>query len=292
MPNEQFCGRDNHPWYKCPARNLDCLSCGKKGHFSNVCWSKSKEKLSNTKSTSAFIAVSTLSPRSSNTQCSVVDAAINNTNLEVMIDSGSTHNFIKSNVAKSLGLQIQPYSDTVRMASSSLISRTQGHSTTSILINRQEYLDVRLSILSDFCKPIILGQKFMRLHSRVEFLFNGSSPPLQICNTAHMNIEPPSLFANLSEDCRPITTKIRNYSTSDREFIRAEIQKFLKQGIIVNSNSPWRAQVLVTHNERHKRCMVIDYSTTINRFTYLDAFPLPKNQIFYASYLITGSSTN
>ena len=33
---------------------------------------------------------------------------------------------------------------------------------------------------------------------------------------------------------------------------------------------------LLTKDERHKRRMVIDYSQTINRFTALDAYPLPR----------------
>ena len=54
------------------------------------------------------------------------------------------------------------------------------------------------------------------------------------------------------------------------------MQKLLSEGIIEPSNSPWRAQVVVTVNENHKKRMVIDYSQTINRFTQLDAYPLPR----------------
>ncbi len=50
----------------------------------------------------------------------------------------------------------------------------------------------------------------------------------------------------------------------------------LREGIIRPSNSPWRAQVLVTGGENRKKRMVIDYSQTINRFTELDAYPLPR----------------
>ena len=46
--------------------------------------------------------------------------------------------------------------------------------------------------------------------------------------------------------------------------------------MIEPSNSPWRAQVLVTTNDRHKRRMVVDYSHTINKHTELDAYPLPN----------------
>ena len=83
-------------------------------------------------------------------------------------------------------------------------------------------------------------------------------------------------FCNLISDCRPIRVPTRKYCPRDETFIRREIKELLHQGVIKKSVTPWRAQVLVTTNERHKRRMVIDYSSTINRFTQLDAFPMPK----------------
>ena len=40
--------------------------------------------------------------------------------------------------------------------------------------------------------------------------------------------------------------------------------------------SPWRAQVSIVTNERQRKRLVVDYSRTINRFTRLDAYPLPR----------------
>ena len=34
--------------------------------------------------------------------------------------------------------------------------------------------------------------------------------------------------------------------------------------------------MLVARDERHKPRMVVDYSQTVNRFTLLDAYPLPN----------------
>ena len=50
----------------------------------------------------------------------------------------------------------------------------------------------------------------------------------------------------------------------------------LAEGIIEPSYSPWRAQVLVTKDEQHKRRMVVDYSQTVNQDTLLNAYPLPN----------------
>jgi len=46
--------------------------------------------------------------------------------------------------------------------------------------------------------------------------------------------------------------------------------------IIEPSSSPWRTQVLIVNDGRHKKRLVIDYSRTVYRFTLLDAYPLSR----------------
>ena len=91
-----------------------------------------------------------------------------------------------------------------------------------------------------------------------------------------MSVDPPSLFPNLSPDLKPVSTSSRKFSKSDEDFIHEEVQTLLREGMIKESQSPWKAQVLVTKDERHKRRMIVDYSRTINRFTLLDAYPIPR----------------
>ena len=54
-----------------------------------------------------------------------------------------------------------------------------------------------------------------------------------------------------------------------------EVKRLLKENIIEPSKSPWRAQVLITTNENHKKRNVVDYSQTINRYTQLNTYLLP-----------------
>ena len=91
-----------------------------------------------------------------------------------------------------------------------------------------------------------------------------------------MKVNPPPLFTHLSDNIKPVSTKSRHYTQSDKKFIKEETTRLLNEGIIEQSVSPWRAQVLVTSNENHKKRMVIDYSDTINMFTELDAYPMPN----------------
>ena len=130
--------------------------------------------------------------------------------------------------------------------------------------------------MPQLCSKVILGQDFMNKHQNVEFTLSGSLPKLTVCGLASMTIDPPCLFPNLTPDIRPITTSTRRFVKSDEAFIKDEIHSLLLQGIIEKSQSPWRAQVIVVNDERHKRRMVVDYSRTVNRFTQLDAYPMPR----------------
>ena len=105
-------------------------------------------------------------------------------------------------------------------------------------------------------------------HESLELHFGGGKP------TA-VNISP-SLFTNLSPNVKPIAVKSRWYNNQDKKFIESEIQCLLKENVIEPSTSPWRAQVVIVSDDHHKKCIVIDYSQTINRFTELDAYPLPR----------------
>ena len=68
------------------------------------------------------------------------------------------------------------------------------------------------------------------------------------------------MFEYLTKDCKPVATKSRFYSLSELRFIKDEAAKLPKEGIVELSSSPWRAQVLVTRNERRKKRMVGDFS--------------------------------
>ena len=46
-------------------------------------------------------------------------------------------------------------------------------------------------------------------------------------------------------------------------------------GIIMKSTSAWRSQVVFVTNRLGKKRLAIDYASTINRTTALDAYPVP-----------------
>jgi len=139
----------------------------------------------------------------------------------------------------------------------------------------------------------------MQLHNEVNFHLHGPQNSISVnsksstsCNVMAAKIDPPRIFQTVPQNCVPVVTKGKRYSESVKKFIQEEISKLLKEEIIEPSQSSWRAQVLITKDERHKKRMVIDYSQTVNRFTHLDAYPLFRideqiNEIAKAKYYST-----
>ena len=172
-------------------------------------------------------------------------------------------------------ISYQEKTGTVSMATPNLKSEIKGYCILSMTLQTlQTYNDIKFTILDDLCAGVILGQTFMEKHSAIMLSFAGDLPPLNICGLAVSNVTPPTLFSHLSKNCDPIATKRRKYSHDDKNVIDSEIKRLLAEKIIETSNSPWRAQVVITSNENGKKRLCIDYSQTINRLTHLDAYPL------------------
>lgn len=272
-----FCGSSRHPRSKCPARDVYCKSCGKKGHFQRVCRASKVNNInSDTPNTPSQLFSLLVAATPDSLSKAVVPVFLGDNKLCALIDTGSSESYVSKSTVRRLNLSVYNSCKKVTMASTHLSSCTLGHCVVSLCINSTHYDQIKLSILPDLCTDILLGHDFLSLHASVEISFSGSKPPLSLCNLTALSITPPLLFKHLSPDCKPIATKSRRFSEPDKLFIKNEVGRLLRQGIIEPSDSPWRAQVLVTHNERHKRRMVVDYSQTINRFTYLDAYPLPR----------------
>ena len=138
------------------------------------------------------------------------------------------------------------------------------------------YTDFRVSVPRNPCTDIVVGHDFFYLHECLEMKFNGNQTPLKVCNSAVTSVPSADLFTNLSSDCKPIAVKSRHFNHSQSKFIHQEVQKLLKDNVIEPSKSHWRAQVLVAGGGYSKMRLIVDYSQTVNRYTYLDVDPLPN----------------
>ena len=310
--NDKICSFCGYPWHQrridCPAYNATCHHCGVTGHFSRVCIRKEvkkgnsnqnvdqrKSKGPNNKKHLAGIGQPGTEFQDNNSSdedswkpnsthfmpklasiggTSVIEVKVNNLKANALIDTGSMENYIHPKIVQRLKLEIVNKKGQVALANGKVVE-TMGLVKVRLDIEGKIYNNVVLVILPCAIEDLILGREFQKRHSEVIFKFGGNLPPL-VCSLGVLNIEPPQVFANLSDNCHPIAAKSRRYSETDKAFIKGEVQRLLKENIIQKSTSPWRAQVLVVKKENQKRRLGIDYSETINKFTYLDAYPLPR----------------
>ncbi|XP_055882384.1 uncharacterized protein LOC129925800 [Biomphalaria glabrata] len=268
-----FCGGAIHSRSKCPAKDATCNKCGKKGHYKKVC----KSKLSTVYRHNSDSAAYTITAASSfSLSRAVMKIQVNNITLDALIDTGSSESYISASAVRKYRFKTFHSSKHISMANTNLTGYTRGHVNADIKSKGSSYKDFKLHILDNLCEDVILGHDFLEQHESVHITFQGPKPTMVLNGMKAANVEPAPLFQNMLKECRPIATKSRRYSANETLFINSEVERLLKDGVIEPSSSPWRAQVLITANERHKRRMVVDYSQTLNRFTLRDAYPLPR----------------
>ena len=273
-----FCGsKPLHTRENCPARNVYCYKCQKKGHFAKCCKSKrGTEWVSATMSApDKQLCVVKQAPLC--LSYATIKSYVNGQELSTVIDSGSSSSFINDKTARILGIHATPCRDVISLASSNSLGHVTGRCRVDVKIGNNFYPDTELGILEDLCTDLLLGGDFQKRHKRVVFEYNGSKPDLVVPNdndlvtsvVAASDIEPATLFNNLSSDCRPIATKSRRFNSDDRSFISREIENLLLSDVIRPSTSPWRAQVLLVKNaDSGKKRLCVDYSNNLFVHTF------------------------
>ena len=197
-----------------------------------------------------------------------------------MIDSGSTYTHISKSLAEQRQLFILPKKGSIPLADNTK-ARIVGEVVINLEISGHKHNAVVANVIEDLFIDLIVGKDILKRHKKVVMQFDGPGDELVIGAIPEgesfpcMNVDPPPLFTNLSPDIKPVATKSRRHTPVDLEFMRKEVAKLAKSGVIRKSVSPWRAQAMVVSDENHKRRMVIDYSETINLYTELDAYPMP-----------------
>ena len=197
--------------------------------------------------------------------------SINGFMAKVLVDSGSSESFIHPKLVESASLLVYSTISTILMATSSLETKVSGFCLVDLDLEGRLYCNLHLSVLPELCADLILGLDYQSQHKNLVFEQGSSKSSLSICGLSSLNMDPPQIYANLSDDCRLIATKSCKYSRDDSVLISSEVKSLLAEGIIEPS-----FRVVVFKGENRRKCMVVDYSQTINRFAQLDAFPLPR----------------
>ena len=225
-----YCGNDYHLRYHCPARNVTCHKCSKKGNFSKVCMSSANPS-SSAVYTPSLATITAGAPNG--LMHTTIEVLVNGKKMKALIDSGSSESHILHSLVLRDKLPFEP-KHTVSMACETYSTEVIGVTCLYRMIKDKIYKDTRFSILNNLCCDVILGVDFLSQHQSVVLQFGGNKSALTInktvtsCHLKEANgTDPVSLFSNLSPECKPIVTKSRRFSTPDKSFIQKESKRII-----------------------------------------------------------------
>ena len=261
------CGADYSPEHakNCKARNSKCRNCGKTGHWDKVC---------NATSTSGD---RNICGAKSSVSRKYLNVKINGVEQNFLLDTGSDITVVDIATAKSLHLLHKPAKLNVSDFGGMPLEIVG--KCFSLLEIDGRFVSTDVWVARKICEPAILGESILQQFRQVVINYPGNLMPLVVAagtsksNAKGFNIDPFPIIA-LSEDARPIRVPTRKFSDTDKKIIKSTIDQLLKDGIIEESISSWRAQPLLVRQPDKVR-MCVDYSTTVNRYTSLDAYPIP-----------------
>ena len=135
-------------------------------------------------------------------------------------------------VNKSVILKIAASTSIAGMASAALSTQSHGYCNVSLTLGDQFKKRVKLHVLEELCTDIILETDFPELRKSITINYGASKPLLSFIALTTIITNPPELFGNLNNDCKPTASKARKHSKNDQQFIKAQVHCLAEAKII------------------------------------------------------------
>ena len=107
---------------------------------------------------------STISPATvpENLNCTIVTSEINDTEVDCLLHTGASGNFMSEDTAKSTKVKLYGKPFKVSMATNKLSANVLGQVITDIKVQGRTYSNISFSVVPFVCAGVILGQKFLK----------------------------------------------------------------------------------------------------------------------------------
>jgi len=171
MKKSFFCGGPIHARFRCPAKEVNCHSCGKMSFLTYVSF---KKQVTSSAVEGLFLS-STLA--GSTPECarpSVITTVVDNIPIYTLVDSGSSASYISSAFCLRLGRSPEGPPSKTMMASTSLWAKVNDSTRADLVVSGQRYPKFSFGLMDNLCADVILGVDFMKLHRSIIFKTAGS----------------------------------------------------------------------------------------------------------------------
>ena len=111
-------------------------------------------------------------------------------------------------------------------------------------------------------------KKLRKLIHKYKGIFDWNNDTIGYTSLIHHKI-------TIEEGTQPISHRPYRLSPIESDYLRKELEKYCKLGVIAPSNSPWAAPVILVKKKNGEYRMVIDYRK-LNAVTKKDSYPLPR----------------
>eukprot|EP00731_Ephydatia_muelleri_P032552 Em0024g96a len=274
------CGKGQHPWYTCPAKESVCHKCKRRGHYGSQCLSKTVAELQPDESNLDRAFLDTLTQNSPETWR--VKLKLANQTLEFKIDTGAEVTAISDAAFRALkGLKLDRPKKMLYGPARTLlkvIGQFEGELFYRGKTTRQKVYVVNGLRTNLLGLPAILALKLVaKLEETVEA-------------SLHTIVEKyPTLFQGLGSMGDPYDIQLqpeaqpyalftsRNIPLPLRLKVKQELERMESLGIIskVDEPTPWCAGMVVAPKKGGAIRICVDYQP-LNRYVCREVYPLPK----------------
>ena len=274
------CGKGQHPWYTCPAKESVCHKCKRRGHYGSQCLSKTVAELQPDESNLDSAFLDTLTQNSPETWR--VKLKLANQTLEFKIDTGAEVTAISDAAFRALkGLKLDRPKKMLYGPARTLlkvIGQFEGELFYRGKTTRQNVYVVNGLRTNLLGLPAILALKLVaKLEETVEA-------------SLHTIVEKyPTLFQGLGSMGDPYDIQLqpeaqpyalftsRNIPLPLRLKVKQELERMESLGIIskVDEPTPWCAGMVVAPKKGGAIRICVDYQP-LNRYVCREVYPLPK----------------
>ena len=312
------CGGNNHHHSKCRFKDYECRFCKKRGHLARVCRSKAKQAQPGAKQGQkprahqltddapshdegqeediAYLLHQQSSKR--NSKPIVTTVKINETEVEMEVDTGATYSLISMDTYRRLWPdQRKPI---LRKTDVTLRTYTgekviiRGCIRVSVKYQSQQE-DLNLLVVAG-SGPSLLGRDWLQT-LRLEWasICRIQAPPSETLSKLleqHAGLFKDELGMvkgttakiHVNSEAQPIFCRPRTVPYALREKVDREIERLEKDGVIEPVQfSDWAAPVVPVVKPDGSVRLCGDYKVTINRVAKLDVYPLPRIEEILAS---------
>jgi len=284
-----WCGGAIHPRNTCPAKESICNNCHRRGHWASACKAKSTQsRHPRNASVKTADELHHIDDESESSNCAslyhlaaitpskgLIKIHINGHQTEALLDTGADKTFVTANLLAKFRVPFRKSKEQHVLLADETKIKILGKCQLEMEWDSR-YYSPEVLVVPSLVAPVVLGLDVLKQHESLTLNFAGSKDAISVCMALQS-------ISCTKYDLLPgvDTTKLKPIATSSRpnrnhtSFVNSEVTRMLQEDIIQESRSPWRAQSFVVKRDNKLR-LVVDYSQTINKFTALDAYPMPR----------------